>query len=238
MAMITHLTTPEAFDGTELVIEGPAYRHLFRSRRLAKGARIRLVDGKGRARWAEVRTIDRRTATLGLGEAAESHEPAYRLDLWVAALRPERAAWLVEKATELGAASIRFFRSERTPRNYGEGNIERWRRMAATAVEQCHRARCPEISGVETWQSLCEATGPYTDDANDLLVLDAEGYSSTHVVPPGKAGMVVVGPEGGLSEAELAELEALDATPLSLGRRVLRVETAALVAAARQLALD
>ena len=93
-----------------------------------------------------------------------------------AALRPERAAWLVEKATELGATAIHFFRSEHTPRNYGEGNLERWRRMAVAAVEQCHRATCPEISGVESWQNLLDAAGHHIDeDDHDVLVLDAAG---------------------------------------------------------------
>lgn len=93
--MITHLVSPDAFKGDEVVVDGQVYRHLFRARRLAVGARLRVVDGQGRARWAEVAGIDRRQARLVLGDGAPAHEPAYELTLIVAALRPERASWLV-----------------------------------------------------------------------------------------------------------------------------------------------
>lgn len=238
MTLITHCITPEALDGERVEVEGEAYRHLFRARRLARGARLRLVDGRGRARWAVVETIDRRTAWLRLGDTAEPREPRYTLDLWVAALRPERAAWLVEKATELGVASVHFFRSERTPRNYGAGNLERWRRMASAAVEQCHRSRCPEISGVEPWDALVDAVAWHAGrDGHDLLLLDTDGAPATEPPTAGRAGLVVVGPEGGLEESERVALRGLGCTPLSLGERVLRVETAALVATARQILL-
>ena len=123
--MITLLVPPDRFEQDSSDIEGDAYRHLFRARRMARGARLRLVDGRGRARWAEVREVDRRRATLILGAAAPANEPAYNLDLVVAALRGERAAWLVEKATEIGVRSIRFIATRRTPRKYGRASLER-----------------------------------------------------------------------------------------------------------------
>ena len=227
--MITHLVAPQSFEEEDVSVEGDAYRHLFRARRLAVGERVRVADGTGRARWAKVTRIDRRRAALALAGEAPANEPPYRLTLVVAALRGERASWLVEKATELGAAAIRFLASERTPRRYGQGNLERWRRVAASALVQCHRAALPEISGVHDWNELDDLLGAGTES----WFLDPIGISGFE--PGAEAGAVLVGPEGGWSEAERGELEARGIAAVTLGPRVLRVETAAVAATAQIL---
>ena len=234
--LITHLADLDLLDdatlatATELAIEGDAYRHLFRARRLARGARLRVVDGAGAARWGEVLEIDRRRAQVSLGEEAPANEPSYSLDLIVGAPRPERAAWLVEKATELGVVAIRFVASERTPRTYGDGTLERWRRVASSAVEQCHRARCPEVSGVHRWEEvpgLLNAMGE-----SWMLDLETEWHAADQLVTRAASGAVLAGPEGGWSPTEGVELRALGAMPIGLGPRVFRVETAAFAMAA------
>lgn len=231
----TLVVDPSDFATSEALVEGDAYRHLFRARRLASGAQLRVVDGLGRARVAVVDAIDRRTAKLALGEPCANNEPEYALELWVAALKPERASWLIEKATELGAMAIRFFNSERTPRRYGKANLDRWRRIASAAVEQCHRARIPDLEGVVPWDAMVE--GLSQTEVDDRLVLDANGEPASQGPVPGRSGFVVVGPEGGLTDAEVATLGDRDVRSMALGTRVLRVETAAIVAASRQLLL-
>ncbi len=243
-------------------IEGNAYRHLFRARRLETGSRLRAVDGKGRARWAEVVRVERRLATLSLGAPAPANEPEYRLHLWVAALRAERASWLVEKATEIGVYSIRFVTTERTPRKYAAASLERLRRVARAAVEQCHRSRVPEISGVEPWEVLTASLGETGRAGADRYVLDLDARrresglsskqqgmfgSSEHALQrrgwandsepqaQGRWGLVLVGPEGGWSGTEKRQLRKLDCRAVSLGHRTLRVETAAIAAAAKLL---
>ncbi len=228
--MITHLVSPRELDAAEVVIEGDGYRHLFRARRLASGARLRLVDGGGRARWAEVREIDRRRAVLAMGGDAPRHEPAFALQLVVAPLRPERASWLVEKATELGVATIRFVRTARTPRELQEGSLDRLRRVAAAAVVQCHRATLPDVTGVHPWEEL----EGLLRGQHDRWFLDPEAPPVPTLAATGITGTVLVGPEGGWAPEEQKQL-ARWATALGLGDRVLRVETAALVAAARLL---
>ncbi len=141
--MISVLLRPEDLALDRVEIEGSSYRHLFRARRLATGVRLRVVDGRGRARWAEVERVERRLAILALGDPAPDHEPAYRLELVVATLRSERASWLVEKATEIGVRRIRFVATERTPRRYAAASLERLHRVAAAVMEQCHGARPP-----------------------------------------------------------------------------------------------
>ncbi len=235
------LLAPEGIAGGELRVEGEAYRHLFRARRLGVGDRLRVVDGRGGARWAEVVRIDRSAAALTLREAAPVNEPAIHLDLLVPTFRPERASWMVEKVTELGVRAIRFLHTERAPRHFGAGTLDRLRRVAAAALEQCHGARLPEISGPHEWRDLPALAG----GAEALWVLDPEaeaGWGSDRSVgsvgsvgSPPTSGALLIGPEGGWSSQEQEALRAARWRPVGLGPRVLRVETAAVVGAAAVL---
>lgn len=229
--MITHLLTPEAFDGDQATLEGDAYRHLFRARRVARGAEIRVVDGAGRARLAMVDHVERRKATLRLGASTHSHEPQRQLHLIVAALRSERASWLVEKTTELGVTSIHFVRSDRTPRQYGDGFLDRLRRVAAAAVVQCHRALVPEITGVHEWLDVEDLLRRCA--AVHRLILDPQ--ASTPFTAGAEDAVALIGPEGGWSPEELSQLTEWGCQGVGLGERVLRVETAAVAIAARWL---
>lgn len=224
--MITLLVDPERFPEEEIAIEREAYRHLVRARRVEPGERLRVVDGRGRARQGEVTRVDRRAAWIALGEAAPSLEPGRRVDLLVATLRPERASWLVEKATELGVHAIRFLHTTRAPRTFGAGTVERLHRVAAAAVEQCGRARLPEVTGTHEWEEL----PALTEGLEERLVLDPGGEDGTW--EGDGAAAVLVGPEGGWSEDERQALAAQGWRPAGLGPRVLRAETAAVVGVA------
>jgi 16S rRNA (uracil1498-N3)-methyltransferase len=239
-----------------LRLEGDAHRHLFRARRLAAGQRLRLVDGEGGARWGEVLQVGRTAAAVALGEVADANEPSVRLELLVPTLRPERAAWLVEKATEVGAARVTFHNSDRAPRAFGGGTLARLRRVAAAAVEQCHRSCCPEIAGpyaladllrraaAQTVEAATAQCGTAPGSAGRLWLLDpmaaVAGFPdpdpATYLVPDPARGprteRLLVGPEGGWAPAELAALRAAGWQGVSLGPRIVRIETAAVAAAA------
>ena len=225
--MITLVVSPPDFDLDQIEVTGNEYRHLFRARRVAAGARVRIVDGRGNARWSKVEHVSRKRALLRPGAVAPANEPTYRLRLYVATPRSERASWLVEKATELGVTSICFIPTERTPRKVSTANLERWLRVATAAVEQCHRSRLPEISRIEpgqTWSSLLL-------EAGDRFYLDTGLQEPDDWEPPRTHGAVFIGPEGGWTREEVTELERLGCRPVSLGPRILRVETAAIAAA-------
>jgi 16S rRNA (uracil1498-N3)-methyltransferase len=215
-----------------LTVEGDAYRHLFRARRIGVGERLRVVDGEGRARWGEVIQVGRTAALVELAEPAAPNEPRLHLEVLVATLRPEPASWLVEKATELGAAAIRFLNTERGPRSFGAGTAERLRRVAVAAVEQCHRARCPEVTGPHPFAEVTTLTSA----ADHRWLLDPAATSippasplSPHESPKES---LLVGPEGGWSPTELETLDAEGWKRISLGPRILRIETAVVAGAA------
>jgi 16S rRNA (uracil1498-N3)-methyltransferase len=242
----THLASPEQrgdlAERGEIQVEGEAHRHLFRSRRLAVGALLRVVDGRGLARLGRVASIDKRSASVELGERAASNELGVGLGLWVGALDPGRASWLVEKATELGAGSIRFVATERTPRSYGDGRLDRLRRVAVAAVEQSHRSVLPTIEGVLPWSALeaglADADGVFVLQPGSPSLVDAcRGLELRGYEPRGRID-ILIGPEGGWSSMELEQLSELGARAAGLGPGVLRVETAALAALAILVAAD
>jgi 16S rRNA (uracil1498-N3)-methyltransferase len=227
----TLLVTPERFAAERLSVEGDSYRHLVKARRLESGDRLRVVDGGGRARWAYLEGVGRRSAELVLGDPAPANEPRARVELWAAPPRAPRASWMVEKLTELGVSAVRFFRTERAPRSYGDGTLERMVRVAGSAVEQSGRSRLPEVTGVHGWAEALELLAGA--DRRWLLQPGAEPVRPA--AAEGATTVVLVGPEGGFTEAESTALEALPASSVGLGPTILRVETAAIVAVARAL---
>ncbi len=230
-ALTTLLVSPAELAVGELWIDGDRHRHLFRARRLAVGERLRLVDGAGRARRADVERLEHGRALLRLSSTETVPGPHRDLELLVAPPRPPRATWLVEKATELGVAAIRFVGGERAPRRYGETTLGRLRRVAVAALEQSQQARLPELSGVHDWRELESLLA----GSGDRLRLERGGAAWRPGTGAGRLALVI-GPEGGWSEAETAALDELGCRATALGPSVLRVETAAVVAAALALA--
>jgi 16S rRNA (uracil1498-N3)-methyltransferase len=226
--MTTLVVEPAELDGAELELELDRFHHLFRVRRLRRGDALRLTDGAGRARQGQVARVGRRSATIRLGAPAASNESGPEVELVVAAPRPQRAGWLVEKATEIGVRAVRFVRSERTPRAYGAATLQRFERLAVAAVEQCERAWVPVVSGVHSWEEI----GPLMASCSKRWLLDPGAAASAGPAGEGTRLAIAVGPEGGWTPREHRILTGMGCRPVDLGPRVLRVETAALVALA------
>lgn len=256
-AATTLVVPPAALAGETFRLAGDAYHHLVRVKRLEIGDALRLTDGAGRARFAELTSISKKEALARLGDEAPTHEPALHVEIWTAPPKPERASWLVEKATEIGVAAIRFLPTARAARTFAAPQLERLTRVAVAAVEQCGRARVPAIATEESLATALERRrGP---SETKVIVLDASGthpfsgafgssflFSSSTSLSSSSAGTTVpprtvdvallIGPEGGWTAAERGRFAEAGAEIWSLGARALRVETAAVVAAGIVLA--
>jgi 16S rRNA (uracil1498-N3)-methyltransferase len=230
--LITILVAPRELDGSAVVIDGSTYHHVFRVRRATSRDRLRLVDGEGRARWARVERRDQKSAELRLGEAADGGEPKATVKLLSPAPRGQRAAYLVEKGTELGVAAFRFFHCERNRRRLGEGGRQRLERVASAAVEQSHRSRLPEISVDHEWEELERMLS----SEERCCFLDPETEKGLEDLYAAGDVSVVVGPEGGWTGVERERLLSTGARALRLPTPILRVETAAVAAATLFLA--
>jgi 16S rRNA (uracil1498-N3)-methyltransferase len=231
--VITLVVPPGKLTEESLEVADDGYRHLFRSRRLARGAELRLVDGEGRARSGTVVEIGRRNARVELGPELPTHDPRLRVRLLVAPPRSSRASWLVEKATELGVAEIFWLNAHRSPREMGDGGLERLRRVTVAALEQCHGARLPRLAGpfdLDRLEALLEGCSH-----RFYLHPDAPSQGLPRMLEATTAAAFAIGPEGGWTDAETAALESAGCLPRGLGQRVLRVETAAVAVASLAL---
>lgn len=212
-----------------LLEEEPA-RHIGRTLRMQPGETLVLFNGDGAEYAGEIVTADRKhVAVQCLADAWPQRESALRIELAIGMSRGDRMDWVVQKATELGVTSISPLQTARSGLNLRGERLEKklahWRRVAASACEQCGRNRLPLLHPPALpgdWVAM--ASAPLR------LVLD---HRSSNTVPwPGEISAValLVGPEGGLDDDELAAALAQGFRPLALGPRVMRTETAPLAA--------
>lgn len=222
----------------EAWITGPDARHLTRVLRLGPGAEVMLLDGSGRVFRAEVREVEReRVRALVTGVVDVTAEPGVRVTLVQALAKGDRMDTVVQKATEVGVARIIPVTSERvvvhlTGRK-AEARCARWRRIATEAAEQCHRPQVPEVHPLI---ALGEALAQVPQGALALFFWEEERRTALKEVlrsraPAGEV-YVFIGPEGGFSEQEAAAAAGRGAVPVSLGPRLLRTDTAGVIAAA------
>lgn len=231
--------------GGEALLDARQSRHLLAARRALPGDRLELSDGAGRAWLAELLAADGdgRARCRLLAELPAAPAAALRLTLAAAVPRGKRMAFLVEKCAELGAAELWPVAWGRSVRAGSGAAAERWRRLAAAAAEQSRRAEVCEVSAPLAPGELAARLGGF----DRVLLLDRDGEPPRAALAGLAAGarvLALVGPEGGLESAEVAEFEraAADAAApgllrrVSLGPAVLRVETAAAAACAVLLA--
>jgi 16S rRNA (uracil1498-N3)-methyltransferase len=210
-------------------------RHLQTVLRVKSGEKVELFDGCGVTRLAGIRRVDRAGVQLeALGACVKHAAPACRLTLFACISKGSRMDWTVEKAVELGVACLVPVVSERTIVRLDEGAAlakgGRWSRVASEAARQCGAVWLPEI---EPPCTLAAAAARLPQQAPVFVAaLSPQARPLRAVlagcgpVPPLQAGWFV-GPEGDFTPAELDSLIAAGAWPVSLGRNVLRTETAA-----------
>lgn len=221
---------PEAATpGEELALSAEAARHLVKALRLAPGDALTVFSGAGGEFAAEL-AGSASTPTVRLGE----HHPVERESplatvLWAGLSKGEKLDWVVQKATELGVTEIRPVHTARSVRRLDPAkaakNRQRWDKIAAGACEQCGRNRLPVIAEVS------DLTTALAEPVTAGLVLDDTGDPAPDP-PPETPLHLLIGPEGGLSDDELATAEAAGFKRTALGPRTLRTETAAVTALA------
>lgn len=219
---------PEEFAAAEVHLVGARARRLREVLRLREGAQLEVFDGQGRQREARIVSSGRGQVTLALGESvAPAAEPPVPVVVACAFPRASRGDWLVEKATEVGVSQLIPRLATRSVMDPGDGRLARWRRIAVEAAEQCERCYVPVIGG----DPPASATHIVADP--DAARTIRETVAALPRLP--EALVVHIGPEGGWSAHEIDEFRASGALFASLGPRLMRVETAAVIAAAQLL---
>jgi 16S rRNA (uracil1498-N3)-methyltransferase len=221
--------------GLELSLEPGAARHV-QVRRLQPGDALQMFDGSAGQWHARVLQMTRNSVSVCVDHfEALSRELPFHITLGVGMPANERMDWLVEKATELGVAAVAPLICERSVLRVANERAQRkqehWQAVAQAATEQCGRTRMPQVLDVQTlsaWLKTAAASGA------QCLVLSTQPQAQPlHATwQPGQAACLLSGPEGGLTEDEQAQAVRAGFTPVSLGPRILRAETAPLAALA------
>ena len=207
--------------------------HLTRVLRVEPGQKFEISDNF-HLYLAEVETARKDLVSFRILEKMDAPEPIVHTSLFAALIKFERFEWLLEKATELGAAEVTPVQTERSEKGLEQAALKRlarWKRIARESSEQSRRARLPNIeSPIRFEEALRNGKGHRyaLEEAGARPILSALPDSRQ----PGESVALLVGPEGGWTDRERAAIAAAGWTPVSLGQNILRTETAAIAALA------
>jgi len=224
--------------GSAVEVTGDEAHHAVAVRRLRVGEPVVLTDGAGRAVTGEVASTGKRVFAVTVASVDDAERPQPELVVVQALPKGDRGELAVEVLTEIGAArivpwaaarSVAVWKGERAVKS-----LARWRSTAREAAKQARRSWFPEVSDLATTADVAALLG--TASLGVVLHEDSSVPLAGLEVPTSGPVVVVVGPEGGLSDAEVATFVAAGATSVRLGAEVLRTSTAGLAAASALLA--
>jgi 16S rRNA (uracil1498-N3)-methyltransferase len=228
---------PQNIDGSIITLSKEETHHLARVLRLQAGEEVLVFDGDGREFRCAISEVRSGHARLEIMEPLRDGRES-RLDLTLAQglAKGEKFDLIVQKATELGVSRIVPLATENSDVRLDEERsakrVERWRRISLESIKQCKRCRLVDIQTPLSLEAFLDS-GPRAGAG--LLVFSERGGSTIKEALAGLGGepiTALVGPEGGWSPRELELLEARSARAVSLGPRIIRTETAAMVAIA------
>ena len=217
---------------SEFVLPDDVHRHAIQVLRLKPGANIRLFNGGGMEYEAELTLVEKRHSRVRLGNAIETQkESPLGITLLQGVSRGERMDFAIQKAVELGVKKIVPVITERCNvqlnGDRADKRFHHWRGVIISACEQSGRSFLPELTPVQT---LADALSDYQDELN--LVLDPLAETRFTELSKPQSLTMLIGPEGGLADSEVAMAKDTDYQAVQFGPRILRTETAAVAALA------
>ena len=232
--MTRFFVTPEELALDNPVLSGENAAHA-RVLRLREDEEVILCDGEGNECLCRIAQIREKEYLLSCMERrTSSQEAAVRVSVYMAFPKADKLEHVIQKATELGASEIVAFPSARCVSRPDERSLakklDRWQKIAASAAEQSGRGRIPDVDVLPSYAAALARAA-----AADRALLF---YENEHAVTlkmalqakPFHSVSLITGPEGGLSEAEVEQARAAGLQVCTLGRRILRCETAPLCA--------
>lgn len=231
--------SPDDIAGSSATLREEDLKHLVTVLRLKPKDQVILLDGKNNGYRAELLHIKKEKAHFHILSTEEMvSEPSVHITLAAALLKGERFEWVIQKSVEMGVSAIIPFFSSRTvthlPPEKVESRLDRWQTIAREAAEQSERGIIPDLHRPLSFQESCSL------DAFDLKLICAERETRSlkEVLQRGTKPsriLAMVGPEGGFSPDELHLAQENGFIPISLGKRILRAETASLLVIANIL---
>ena len=226
-----------AAPGARCALDGPEAKHMLKVLRTREGDVVRLFDGGGREGLFVLERADGKRAELRADSVLVHDRPASSVTLAVGWNKSSRRGWLLEKAVELGAGGVAFWQARRSQGGPSAEPKESWQEKCVQAAKQCGSPFLPELDVVADGAAGVLAFAkdfdrcylPYECEREALLhpAMLAPSSSEGEAARGGRV-LIVIGPEGGFDPEEAETLIAGGCAPVSLGRSVLRWETAAL----------
>ena len=213
----------------EITLSGENARHISYSLRMAPGEKIAVCDGAGTDCVCEIVRITGDTVTVRvIGRGPSVTEPPYRATLYQALAKGEKMDYIVQKATELGVTRIVPFESRRCVARIKDGSagkkVSRWKRIAEEAAKQSGRGAIPEIADPVPFDraiALAES-----DPGERFICYENEDGRTVADLPKSGSYSFFIGPEGGFEADEVERAGKAGVRSVSLGRRILRCESA------------
>lgn len=232
--MIRFFVTPEALSGETLTLSGENAQHAW-VLRLKEGEQVCVCDGQGREAVCSVIRIAPKFTDLEVAErSASTTEAAVQVSIYMAFAKSDKLEHVIQKATELGAFEIVAFPSGRCVSKPDDKSLkkklERWQKIAASAAEQSGRGRIPEVRVLPSYKAALEEAAQsdkallFYEHEHAVTLKMALSTDFYHTVS------LLTGPEGGLEEREVDQARAMGLQVCTLGKRILRCETAPLCA--------
>lgn len=217
-------------DRQEITLTDDAANHIVRVLRMKLSDQITLFDGSNFEYPATLCHIDKKSAQVILGDGVPVNvESPLHLHLGQVISRGEKMEFTIQKSVELGISVITPLLSERCgvklDKERFEKKMQQWQKIIISACEQCGRNTIPQLMPVTTLEAWCAQSTQALK-----LNLHPRATSSINTLPPASEIRLLIGPEGGLSDSEIAMTGTQGFTDVLLGPRVLRTETAALTA--------
>ena len=208
------------------VLDGEEFVHAKTVQRVEEGTEIILLDGSGKEYSAIVSKVEKRSLTAHIvGEADGEREPKTEIYLLCGALKGDKTELVVQKATELGVSKIGVFNSEYCSAFINANKLDRLNKVAREAAKQCMRSRAPQVQYFDKFKTALDSAAEYE---NKFFACEFAKASEKDISKISGNTALVVGSEGGFSEAEAELAKARGFSWLTLGKRILRAETAAI----------
>ena len=222
--------------GKRLYVEGADVNHIKNVLRMKPGDQVMVSDGEGMQYLCALETFDTGRVWFEIVDTwEENRELSSKICLFQGLPKSDKMELIIQKATELGVYEVVPVVTGRTVVRLDEKKAQkktaRWNAIAESAAKQSGRSRIPRVREAMTFSEALASAGEL-----DVLLIPyekAEGMEATRQViegiRPGQSVGIFIGPEGGFEEAEVEQAVALGAAPVTLGRRILRTETAGFV---------
>lgn len=219
----------------EMTIKDVDARHISKVLRMQPGDKLQIVSDDGVTAIAEIVSVQADSVVVKcLEKLAESHEPSVKITLAQGLAKGEKMDFIIQKAVEMGASSIVPVAMEhsvvRLEGAKADKKVERWQKIAEAAAKQSKRDIIPQVQPVQTMQQMLANNDLQHKiiayECEDRLGLKTALQSCDNL----QELLLIIGPEGGISEFELEMARKNGAVPVSLGKRILRAETAGVVA--------